>query len=570
VRHAGGRFHSRSINPLPQNTYYGPLLDQTNVPAPLTAFSLRKIRAAYNGNCMIVQRDSDNATITIAFNPDGTFNRALIGGFCKTAKGFILTMCDQSGNGYDWTARTTSTTTGMYRIWSGTAIDLMGVAAMFRAINASGAANTACDLVSTFPAQTNSAMTVAMVSDIEATVTTINGRMLSLYGASNTDSSDSEGMDIIRVGSSAPTAVWGLGRHGTTLSQINGAYSDIALIDAVINDPAEQIALEGTNGTTGSTSNGAFDYTHAALGWSGNTHASVGGYSEVVLWNSALNSTQLTAIRTNMAGYWNTSSASGNPSGSTGSGTGATNLPGWNLVFDENFNTTAAEGSFLSTYGANWTAYTKGTYDTFGQNPTAYGGNSGQLHMSGYDTNNISVSNNVMQLRDYVDSSGFCWGAAPIPKFPGKDGYHGYQYYRYQYDIFCPTPVQGWKLAALLWPDTNTWIAEIDFDEQNLNGTAGGHNHHFNDTGNQDNYPVSGSSGITLAAWHTFTVEWLSQSLKWYVDNNLVKTMTGTTISATPMHGPIFQNETDLSNTRPIAGQSNTLSIRRVSMWLPA
>jgi hypothetical protein len=96
---------------------------------------------------------------------------------------------------------------------------------------------------------------------------------------------------------------------------------------------------------------------------------------------------------------------------------------------------------------------------------------------AGYGTNNISVANNTMYLRLFVDSSGRATGAAPIPKLPGKDGYHGNTYMRYQFTMRCLNPVQGWKVAYLRWPDTNAWTAETDFPEGNLNGSVGGFNH---------------------------------------------------------------------------------------------
>jgi hypothetical protein len=37
----------------------------------------------------------------------------------------------------------------------------------------------------------------------------------------------------------------------------------------------------------------------------------------------------------------------------------------------------------------------------------------------------------------------------------------------------CLNLVQGWKVAYLLWPDTNVWTAETDFPEGNLNGVRG-------------------------------------------------------------------------------------------------
>jgi hypothetical protein len=71
------------------------LLDE--YPAAAAAYSLRKLRAAYTGNCIRVRRDLDNAEINIGFVNnvlDITALQTFVGG----NSGFITIWYDQSGN----------------------------------------------------------------------------------------------------------------------------------------------------------------------------------------------------------------------------------------------------------------------------------------------------------------------------------------------------------------------------------------------------------------------------------------------------------------------------------------
>jgi hypothetical protein len=70
------------------------LLDQ--FPNAALAFSVKKIRAAYTGNCMKVRRASDNTTLDIGFSGDDLDISALQT-FCASTNGFVDTWYNQSG-----------------------------------------------------------------------------------------------------------------------------------------------------------------------------------------------------------------------------------------------------------------------------------------------------------------------------------------------------------------------------------------------------------------------------------------------------------------------------------------
>lgn len=62
------------------------------------AFSLRKLRAGYTGNCIKVRRSSDNTTQDIGFNGTDLDTAALLT-FCGSGDGFVHTWFDQSTSG---------------------------------------------------------------------------------------------------------------------------------------------------------------------------------------------------------------------------------------------------------------------------------------------------------------------------------------------------------------------------------------------------------------------------------------------------------------------------------------
>jgi hypothetical protein len=79
------------------------LLD--SFPNATAAFSLRKLRTAYNGNCIRVRRSSDNTEQDIGFS-GGLLDVTTLLSFVGAENGFITTWYDQSGNGNNATQTT--------------------------------------------------------------------------------------------------------------------------------------------------------------------------------------------------------------------------------------------------------------------------------------------------------------------------------------------------------------------------------------------------------------------------------------------------------------------------------
>jgi hypothetical protein len=69
------------------------------------AYSLRKLRTAYTGNCIEVRRSSDNATQNIGF-VNNVLDTASLLSFVGAGSGFVRTWYDQSGNARNATQST--------------------------------------------------------------------------------------------------------------------------------------------------------------------------------------------------------------------------------------------------------------------------------------------------------------------------------------------------------------------------------------------------------------------------------------------------------------------------------
>lgn len=81
------------------------LLDE--VPNALFAVGLWKLRSAYTGSCLQVQRASDNATQDIGFDGQD-LDVAALESFCAGTDGRLRILYDQSGKGHDWSSGTSA------------------------------------------------------------------------------------------------------------------------------------------------------------------------------------------------------------------------------------------------------------------------------------------------------------------------------------------------------------------------------------------------------------------------------------------------------------------------------
>lgn len=72
-----------------------------NYPSASVAYSLRKLKSSYSGNCITVRRSSDNATQDIGFDGSGFLDTSSIKTFVGSSSGYVSKWYDQSGNARD-------------------------------------------------------------------------------------------------------------------------------------------------------------------------------------------------------------------------------------------------------------------------------------------------------------------------------------------------------------------------------------------------------------------------------------------------------------------------------------
>lgn len=95
------------------------VLDIPELQAAASAYSLRKLRSGYTGQCIRIRRDSDNQQADIPFSNDW-IDKVAVASHCGSASGFVVTFYDQSFYGNHATA---SAHANQFKIWNGNTAD---------------------------------------------------------------------------------------------------------------------------------------------------------------------------------------------------------------------------------------------------------------------------------------------------------------------------------------------------------------------------------------------------------------------------------------------------------------
>jgi len=219
-------------------------------------------------------------------------------------------------------------------------------------------------------------------------------------------------------------------------------------------------------------------------------------------------------------------------------------LPGWRLIFHEDFTTNAPSGGFLSRY-PNFGAYPWGWLDT-----------SKRGH---YDPRILSVSGGMLTMHLHTSSDGIHHVAAPYPKLPGGGSNQLYGRYSVR---FRADAVDGYKTAWLLWPQSEVWSdGEIDFPEGDLTGTISAFLHHVGAPTEQDYF----GTGVGFANWHVATTEWSPNKVVFSFDGRVIGTSTQH-VPARAMHY-VLQTETELGADPVPSTTAGNVQVDWVSIW---
>ncbi|WP_240793721.1 MULTISPECIES: family 16 glycosylhydrolase [unclassified Arthrobacter] len=236
-------------------------------------------------------------------------------------------------------------------------------------------------------------------------------------------------------------------------------------------------------------------------------------------------------------------------------------LPGWRQVFVEDFTEGDVPiGGFPGpVYGARWSeTYFDGTPDSHSKTLPK-----GQATSGYYPSKVLSVHDGLLDM--YLHSeNGISMGAAPSPKFAGftQWPYNSQVYGRYSVR-FKADPLQGFKIAWLLWPVSKQWPqdGEIDFPEGELSRFIYAATHGVGPDGHK--FEVF-RPNVPFGSWHTATTEWSPGRLEFFLDGTSIGVATSM-IPDKPMRY-ILQTESCLTGC-PSPETSGHVYVDWVAIW---
>lgn len=262
-------------------------------------------------------------------------------------------------------------------------------------------------------------------------------------------------------------------------------------------------------------------------------------------------------------------------------------MPGWQLIFVDHFNTDVPVGGF-----SNCTTKLIGTnpnqHDWFQSDcpnlPPAVrrkwavypdGWNDG-FFGTYYPSRVLSIRDGKMIVKLHSKQIRGKWLhliSTQVPKIPNQPGPEGGQTYgryaiRFKIDPVCT----GYKIAWLLWPDSEVWPrdGEIDFPEvddfTNYSRIYGA-----------VHYALNGKDYAQLAhsrtkpadgKWHTAITEWTEDYVEFFLDDKRVgKIINKNIIPRTPMTWRIQSQGMVYRATEPINNVAAIIQIDWVKVW---
>ncbi len=219
-------------------------------------------------------------------------------------------------------------------------------------------------------------------------------------------------------------------------------------------------------------------------------------------------------------------------------------LPGWHQVFTEDFDHDVPLGGFFADphYDRHWDGY-EDLPDTSGEGT--------------YRTNDVlSVQDGVMDMWLRTED-GVPLAAAPVPTVGSEWGGHVYGRFEVR---FRADPVEGYKMAWLLWPDSDEWAeGEIDWPEGRLDRGMYAANLQVGQPGQFD---LVTDQVATFDEWHVATTEWTPEGVTFYLDGEQIGFSDSS--PSTPMHW-VLQTETAYG--KPPADSQGHVQVDWVTMY---
>jgi hypothetical protein len=170
----------------------------------------------------------------------------------------------------------------------------------------------------------------------------------------------------------------------------------------------------------------------------------------------------------------------------------------------------------------------------------------------------LSVQDGSLDWYVHTDSNG-----QPVTAAPAPTGYTGQLYGRYTVR-FRSDSIPGYKMAFLLWPDSDKWAdGELDFPEGALGGIIHGNDHSV--TGEPAKTPFKLNTATNTRAWHTAQITWTPKTVSFSLDGKASTTHDAAAIPTKPMH-LILQVETNLSGPKPDPAVSGHVQVDAIKI----
>lgn len=226
----------------------------------------------------------------------------------------------------------------------------------------------------------------------------------------------------------------------------------------------------------------------------------------------------------------------------------------WSSIFREDFDQDAPLGSFLQTYGPTWSAYPYPWTDT----SRALRSDPGY-----YDANKtISVAGGVMNAWLHYDTGMKQFlVAAPFPRLPPTT--YGRFVMRLQ-----ATPAPGYRIAPLLWPDSNDFPedGEINMPEGNLTDEQFIAYLHFAQPATAPGREAAAfPTGVNGSSWHVYETAWSPGKVEFFVDGASIGS-SKRAVPFKPMHW-VLQFETQLTRGAPPKTAQANVRVDWVEAW---
>jgi len=220
------------------------------------------------------------------------------------------------------------------------------------------------------------------------------------------------------------------------------------------------------------------------------------------------------------------------------------NLPNWTQNYSEDFTTAAARGSVDAVYGSPMAGY-NGFSDTSGHGT--------------YDPGSVlSVSNGALDYYLHTENG------RPRVAAPVLNNYAGQTYGRYSVR-FRSDKLPGYKIAFLLWPETDDWNeGEIDWPEGNLGdrmSPASAIKGSYSNGSVKFDPPNRVYSATDSTGWHIATTEWTPGGVQWFWDGQLVGSTTQPAGVPDTDFRWVLQAETALDGSTPSADTAGHLQV---------